>query len=79
MIFTPQFIGMALGNICMYLIYTLKIPFFEKYRAGNVEYKIIILESLALGGESSLMENLRNGITKNWLNQHVYRNIYFYC
>ena len=36
MILTPQFIGMALGNICMYLIYTLKIPFFEKYRAANV-------------------------------------------
>lgn len=57
MLLSPHFIGMSIGNICMYLIYTLKIPFFENYRTRSVIYKIIILESLAMGRKSSLMEN----------------------
>lgn len=57
MLLSTHFIWTSIGYLSMYFIYTLKIPFFEKYRTRNVIYKIIIVESLAMGRKSSLVEN----------------------
>lgn len=38
MLIGTHIIGFSVGNFGMYLIYSLKIPFFEKYRTRSVFY-----------------------------------------